>query len=96
MVVGTNFGQRHHPGWTANLLARPDASIEVGPKRLPVTGELADQATWGAFVAPIRGAIYLGLRELPDPLRPQEAAHVPAAPGPVRLSNCQPYLTPRP
>ena len=46
MVVGTNFGQRHHPGWTANLLARPDASIEVGPERLPVTGELADQATW--------------------------------------------------
>ena len=46
MVVGTNFGQRHHPGWTANLLAHPDASIEVGPERLPVTGELADQATW--------------------------------------------------
>jgi len=46
MVVGTNFGQRHHPGWTANLLACPDASIVVGPERLPVTGELADQATW--------------------------------------------------
>ena len=46
MVVGTNFGQRHHPGWTANLLAHPDASIEVGPERLSVTGELVDQATW--------------------------------------------------
>jgi len=46
MVVGTNFGQHHHPGWTANLLAHPDAFIEVGPERLPVTGELADQATW--------------------------------------------------
>ncbi len=45
-VVGTNFGQRHHPGWTANLMAHPDASIEVGPERLPVTGELADRATW--------------------------------------------------
>jgi len=45
-VVGTNFGQRHHPGWTANLLAHPDASIEVGPERLSVTGELVDEATW--------------------------------------------------
>ncbi len=46
VVVGTNFGQRHHPGWTANLMAHPDASIEVGSERLPVTGELADRATW--------------------------------------------------
>jgi deazaflavin-dependent oxidoreductase (nitroreductase family) len=46
VVAGTNFGQRHHPGWTANLLAHADASIEVGPERLPVTGELVDQATW--------------------------------------------------
>ena len=46
IVVGSNFGQRHHPGWTANLLAHPDATIEVGPERLPVTGELVAQATW--------------------------------------------------
>jgi deazaflavin-dependent oxidoreductase (nitroreductase family) len=46
VVVGTNFGQRHHPGWTANLLAHADASIEVGPEQLSVTGELVDQAAW--------------------------------------------------
>lgn len=46
VVVGTNFGQRHHPGWTANLMAHADASIEVGPERLPVTGELVDRAAW--------------------------------------------------
>lgn len=46
VVVGTNFGQRHHPGWTANLMAHPDASIEVGPEQLPVTGELAGQPAW--------------------------------------------------
>ena len=46
MVLGTNFGQRHHPGWTANLLAHPDAFIEVGPERLAVTGELASQPAW--------------------------------------------------
>jgi deazaflavin-dependent oxidoreductase (nitroreductase family) len=46
VVVGTNFGQRHQPGWTANLMAYPDASIEVGPEQLPVSGELVDRATW--------------------------------------------------
>ena len=46
VVVGTNFGQLHHSAWTANLLAHPDAEIEVGPVRLAVTAELADQAGW--------------------------------------------------
>jgi deazaflavin-dependent oxidoreductase (nitroreductase family) len=46
VVVGTNFGQRHHPAWTTNLLAHPDAEIEVGPARLAVTAELADQRAW--------------------------------------------------
>ncbi len=46
VVVGTNFGQRHHPAWTANLMAHMGASVEVGPERLSVTGELVDQATW--------------------------------------------------
>ncbi len=46
VVVGTNFGQQHHPGWTANLMAHPDAAIEVGSERLAVTAELADPATW--------------------------------------------------
>jgi len=46
VVVGTNFGQLHHPGWTANLLKAPDAEIEVGPVRLPVTAELVDEAGW--------------------------------------------------
>ncbi len=46
VVLGTNFGQRHHPGWTANLIAHPDAVIEAGPEQLPVTAELADPATW--------------------------------------------------
>lgn len=46
VVVGTNFGQQHHPGWTANLLARPEAEIEVGPERLAVRADVADQATW--------------------------------------------------
>lgn len=30
VVAGTNFGQPHHPAWTANLLAHPDATVSVG------------------------------------------------------------------
>jgi deazaflavin-dependent oxidoreductase (nitroreductase family) len=46
VVVGTNFGQISHPAWTGNLLACPDAEIEVGPVTMAVTAELADQSAW--------------------------------------------------
>ncbi|MEJ3406053.1 nitroreductase family deazaflavin-dependent oxidoreductase [Rathayibacter sp. YIM 133350] len=36
IVAGTSFAQRHHPAWTYNLLARPDAEITVRGKRMPV------------------------------------------------------------
>lgn len=26
-LVGSNFGREHHPAWTANLIANPDASV---------------------------------------------------------------------
>lgn len=42
LVLGTNWGQPKHPGWTANLLAHPDATIEVGPVTLPVRAELLE------------------------------------------------------
>jgi len=68
MLVGTNFGQPKHPGWTANLLAHPDAAVVIGPVRLPVHAELVDDATWQEmfprFVAVYPGyANYLGRRE---------------------------------
>ncbi len=46
VVTGTNFGQSAHPAWTGNLLAHPAATAEIGPERLAVTAELADQASW--------------------------------------------------
>ena len=45
-LLGTNLGQSKHPGWTANLLAHPDAEIQIGPERLKVRAELADPATF--------------------------------------------------
>ena len=46
VVIGTNFGQLTHPAWTANLLAHPQATIEVGQVRVAVEAELVDQAGW--------------------------------------------------
>ena len=68
MLIGTNFGQPKHPGWTANLLAHPDASVVIGPVELAVHADLVDEATWQAmfprFVAVYPGyANYLGRRE---------------------------------
>lgn len=45
-VVGTNFGKRHHPAWTENLLAHPDATVEVGPVRITIRAALADESAW--------------------------------------------------
>jgi len=44
IVAGTSFARAHHPGWTYNLLAHPDADIVVHGRALAV------RAT------PIRGA----------------------------------------
>ena len=36
-VVGSNFGQQHHPAWTSNLLAHPHATVTIGGRTIPVT-----------------------------------------------------------
>ena len=49
LVLGTNFGQVKHPGWTANLRKDPDARIEIGPFNLAVhASEIAD-AQWDRY-----------------------------------------------
>jgi deazaflavin-dependent oxidoreductase (nitroreductase family) len=44
IVVGSNFGQAHHPAWTGNLLAQPRAVAVVGGQRVPVTATLLEGA----------------------------------------------------
>ncbi|MFD7846235.1 nitroreductase/quinone reductase family protein [Nocardia sp. NPDC059764] len=39
-VIGSNFGQAHHPAWTANLLANPAAEVAIAGQHLPVTAAL--------------------------------------------------------
>ena len=40
IVVGSNFGQQHHPAWTGNLIADPHAVVIAGGRRIPVTATL--------------------------------------------------------
>lgn len=42
VVVGSNFGQNHHPAWTSNLLAQPEASVTMAGRDIPI---LATQVT---------------------------------------------------
>jgi deazaflavin-dependent oxidoreductase (nitroreductase family) len=67
MLVGTNFGQAKHPGWTANLLAHPEASVQIGAETLTVLAAQVDDDTWArifpSFVAVYPGyADYMGRR----------------------------------
>lgn len=53
LLVGTNFGGDTHPAWTFNLLAHPDATVEVDGRVERVTAErvTADEmpALWPRF-----------------------------------------------
>lgn len=42
IVVGSNFGQEHHPAWTGNLIANPSAAVIAGGARVPVTAVLLE------------------------------------------------------
>jgi deazaflavin-dependent oxidoreductase (nitroreductase family) len=33
VVVASNFGREHHPAWSANLLANPEATVQVRKRR---------------------------------------------------------------
>ena len=44
LVVGSNFALDHHPAWTANLIANPDAEIVFRGERRPVRARLLEGA----------------------------------------------------
>jgi deazaflavin-dependent oxidoreductase (nitroreductase family) len=41
-VVASTGGGPRHPGWYHNLLARPDAEVQVGRERIPVRARVAE------------------------------------------------------
>jgi deazaflavin-dependent oxidoreductase (nitroreductase family) len=44
LVTGSNYGGPSHPGWTWNLLAHPNAAIEVRGRRVLVHASLVPDA----------------------------------------------------
>lgn len=42
VVIASYGGRPHHPDWYHNLLADPDASLQVGTRSLPVRARTAD------------------------------------------------------
>ncbi len=42
LVVGSNFGKEHHPAWTANLLANPDATVTFKGDDIPVVARMLE------------------------------------------------------
>ncbi|MET0672932.1 MAG: nitroreductase family deazaflavin-dependent oxidoreductase [Microbacterium pygmaeum] len=55
IVAGTNFAGGHHPAWTANLLAHPDAAITVRGRRMRVRASLIADGERDAAWARIEG-----------------------------------------
>jgi deazaflavin-dependent oxidoreductase (nitroreductase family) len=44
VLIGSNFGQAHHPAWALNLEANPQAVVQIGQKRTDVVAELVSDA----------------------------------------------------
>jgi deazaflavin-dependent oxidoreductase (nitroreductase family) len=49
VVVGTNFGQAHHPAWTNNLVAHPRASLRIGAAQMEIDTALVSDAEFTQF-----------------------------------------------
>lgn len=45
VVIASNAGADHAPGWYHNLVADPHATVEIGSRRWPVVAEIADAPT---------------------------------------------------
>jgi deazaflavin-dependent oxidoreductase (nitroreductase family) len=40
VIVGSNFAQAHHPAWTTNLIANPDADVLIRGRTMRVRADL--------------------------------------------------------
>ena len=36
LILGSNWGQQHHPGWSSNLMANPEATVAIGGSEIDV------------------------------------------------------------
>jgi deazaflavin-dependent oxidoreductase (nitroreductase family) len=44
VVVASNYGKERHPAWSGNLMANPEASVQVHERRQDVRARHADEA----------------------------------------------------
>lgn len=51
VVVGSNWGQEHHPAWTSNLLAKPQAKILLDGEEVDVQASLVPDHEWEGLYA---------------------------------------------
>lgn len=51
VVVGSNWGQEHHPAWTSNLLAEPSAKVMIDGKEAGVEASLVPDGEWERLYA---------------------------------------------
>ena len=73
VLVASNAGSRHHPAWYLNLVANPEALVQVGADRFTATARTAlpDEraALWPLMVAEFhmfdRYQVKAGGREIP-------------------------------
>ncbi|OBJ50579.1 hypothetical protein A9W95_23760 [Mycobacterium sp. 1423905.2] len=73
LAIGSNYGRPHHPAWTANLLARPECTVQFkeSPKRYRaelLTGERR-AAAWETAVDYYAGYARYATRCAPREIR---------------------------
>ncbi len=54
LAIGSNYGREKHPSWSANLLAHPECTVELGGPPRPYRAELLTgderEAAWATAV----------------------------------------------
>jgi deazaflavin-dependent oxidoreductase (nitroreductase family) len=55
IVIGSNFGRGAHPAWSANLLANPEATVNVSGRTCPVRAHLAQGPERDRLLAALKG-----------------------------------------
>jgi deazaflavin-dependent oxidoreductase (nitroreductase family) len=54
LAIGSNYGRAKHPGWSANLLAHPECTVEFMAPTAPYRAELlTDEARASAWAAAV-------------------------------------------
>ncbi|WP_156687999.1 nitroreductase family deazaflavin-dependent oxidoreductase [Mycobacterium sp. Marseille-P9652] len=71
LAIGSNYGREKHPGWSANLLAHPDCTVEFKGPPKPYRAELltgeARAAAWETAVD-----VYAGYENYRERCAPRE------------------------